>query len=116
MIQPITPQQVGQTKGALFPPKVVQAFNELIASHYVGNRSSFTQDDVISRITSLTLTDPDITNPETAVANLRKAIFKRGWLNVEAYYEDAGWKVEYDKPAYDETYPARFTFTRADCG
>jgi hypothetical protein len=31
-------------------------------------------------------------------------------LDIEDTYREAGWKVEYDKPAYCENYPANFTF------
>jgi hypothetical protein len=37
-------------------------------------------------------------------------IFEKGLLDVETVYERAGWKVTYDKPAYNETYPATFRF------
>jgi hypothetical protein len=40
----------------------------------------------------------------------REDVFKNGWLNVEHLYETHGWKVEYDKPAYNEDYPATFKF------
>lgn len=33
------------------------------------------------------------------------------WLNFEGAYRRAGWKVEFDKPGYNESYPATFKFT-----
>jgi hypothetical protein len=41
----------------------------------------------------------------------RNEIFKKGWLDVEEIYGKAGWKVEYDKPGYNEDYAAHFIFT-----
>jgi hypothetical protein len=38
--------------------------------------------------------------------------FKRGLLDVEDAYRKAGWKVEYDKPGYNETYEASFKFRK----
>jgi hypothetical protein len=32
-------------------------------------------------------------------------------LDIEPIYREAGWIVEYDKPAYCENYDANFTFT-----
>ncbi len=32
------------------------------------------------------------------------------WLNVEELYRAQGWTVTYDKPGYNESYPATFTF------
>ena len=42
----------------------------------------------------------------------RNEIFNKGWLNIEEVYRSAGWKVNYDKPAYNESYDAYFTFER----
>ncbi len=112
MTKPITPSEVGAVKGNIFPPEVFQAFNELIAASYTNGSARVTQDAVIARITLLTITDPDTPNPEEAVAKLRRTIFDKGWLNVESFYEDAGWAVQYDKPGFSESYPATFTFTK----
>jgi len=40
----------------------------------------------------------------------RAEIFDKGWLNVEEVYRAAGWAVEYDKPGFNESYSATFTF------
>ena len=32
------------------------------------------------------------------------------WLNFEPVFRKAGWKVEYDSPAYNESYEPTFTF------
>jgi hypothetical protein len=40
----------------------------------------------------------------------RQAIFDNDYLDFEAAYEAKGWRVTYDKPGYNETYPASFLF------
>jgi hypothetical protein len=45
-------------------------------------------------------------------AYFQSEVYAKGWLNFEAIYEEAGWKVVYDKPGYNETYDANFTFTK----
>lgn len=103
-MRPITPAQVGEAKGSIFPPEVIQAFNECIASHFVRESANFTQKEVKARIVELMQKrDPHFH---------QSMILQRGWLNVEAYYESVGWKVSYDKPAYCENYDANFTFTQ----
>lgn len=37
----------------------------------------------------------------------------REHLDVEDVYRAAGWEVTYDKPGYNETYDATFTFRSA---
>lgn len=107
-MKPITPSEVAQTKGSVLPPEVIQAFNELIASYCIDGCAVLKQEDVIERIIQLMA----ISNPDTDRAILRPLIFEKGWLNVEPLFEAAGWKVEYDKPGYCETYPATFTFIK----
>jgi hypothetical protein len=85
-------------------PDFVIAFNAAILRNLTGGmsepRASFTQDEVIGMMCG---SRPDI-NPEE--------IFAKGWLNIESIYEQQGWIVNYDKPGYNETYAATFTFVK----
>lgn len=40
----------------------------------------------------------------------KQEILGNGWLDFEVVYEEAGWDVVYDKPGYNESYGANFTF------
>jgi hypothetical protein len=92
MTKPITPLEAASKKQV--PDKVLEAFNELI----VERSGVVPQEAVLLRILSAM---PDVT---------RAQIFERGWLNIEEIYSAAGWKVTYDKPAYNENHEASFTF------
>ena len=100
MTKPISPDELGAYQQKTFPPGVFEAFNELIASKWTGCSATVKQDDVISLITAKT------------GGYSRSHIFSQGWLNVEEAYRAQGWDVEYDKPAYNESYDASFTFKR----
>ena len=39
-----------------------------------------------------------------------KTIYDNNWLDIEDIFREAGWKVTYDKPAYNESYDAYFKF------
>lgn len=97
MSKPITPNEVGAHKRVIFPDFVFDAFNHMIAAKSVNGRSSFQQEEVIEKIMELG-------------GVRRELVFDNNWLDVEAAYEDAGWSIEYDKPGYNENYPAIFTF------
>lgn len=105
MVKPIRPSDIPTSKKAAIPDFVIEAFNVLIARNYIKGRSTFTQNEVIEEIlkttTNLVLTDKE----------LREEIFQMGWLNVEDLFKAEGWRVEYDKPGYNEDYAARFIFT-----
>ena|SRR3989344_552940 len=97
-VRPITPGEIAKTKRVSIPDEVFEAFNELIVEHFSGNSATIRQADVVALIEKKGLDCKDI--------------FKKGWLNVEGVYGKAGWSVTYDKPGYNEIYPATFTFTR----
>jgi len=100
MVNPITPEQAIKQKDASIPDFVIEEFNkQIIENLSVGRRivtSTFRQEDV-----------------EKAIRERCEAgQFKYRWLDVEDMYRNCGWKVEYDKPGYNESYPATFTFSR----
>lgn len=92
---PILPEQVAEIRA-----KQIPLVNELIAKGYVNGRSTVYQDDVTSLITERLGVDKSV-------------VYKEHWLGVEEIFRATGkWKVEYDKPAYCESYRAYFIFTR----
>jgi hypothetical protein len=99
MIKPIKPHDVAKLKEERLPDQVILAFNEAIADNWKGTYASFRQDDIADRI-KLKMGINDST------------IFDKCYLNVEDIYRAAGWKVEFDSPAYCETYPAIFKFSK----
>lgn len=104
MTKPISPKEVAACKAKSFPAFVFEAFNELIASKYTMGRATVKQNDVIALILQKANSglDEDILT--------RGDIFDKGYLNVEEVYREQGWKVSYDKPAYNESYAAYFEF------
>jgi len=96
--KPITPAEVVKLKVALIPDKIIEAFNELIAENYSGEYSSFTEKRVVARIVKKGISSSEV--------------YANHWLDVEDVYRKGGWKVEYDKPGYNEDYEATFTFKK----
>lgn len=94
--RPITPDEVTQLQRDIFPPEVFETFNQMIAEKLLDGEAHIRQDDVVEQL---------------AIKGLERAlIFRKGWLNVEEMYREAGWQVRYDKPAYNETGDAYFSF------
>ena len=100
VVKPITPGEVTQKKAESLPPEVLEAFNELIAENWDGRESTFKLSEAVARIRKK-VTVPKGESPGD-----------KGWLDIEDIYRKAGWKVEYDQPAYNETYPATYTFSK----
>jgi hypothetical protein len=80
-----------------FPDFVIESFNECIVASKLKNSTTVKQDDVMDLICAKS-------------GETRQKVFDNHWLDVEQYYRNAGWIVTYDKPAYNESYKAYFTF------
>src|SRR3989338_5420223 len=97
-VSPIRPDEVAKEQSITFPDAVFESFNALILQNFVNGYATIKQEDVVTLMVDKGLVVNDI--------------FKKGWLNVEEAYQQAGWKVKYDKPGYNESYPATFEFKR----
>lgn len=108
-VRPITPEDVAKLKQQITPDFVLEAFNEMIAQKWDGREAVVHQDDVVKLIRAKMANNAAVLDPEVRHEN---KIYDNNWLDVEPIYRAAGWAVEYDKPAYCETYRAFFTFKR----
>ena len=97
-VAPISPSDVAGAKERTFPNEVLESFNELITQKFSGGSATIQQDDVVKLMVQKGLDHGEIID--------------KGWLDVEDVYRASGWHVEYDKPGFNETYPATFTFKR----
>lgn len=100
MTRPIRPSEVLGAKTSSVPEDVFEAFNELIIENWSGVVAIIRQEKIIERIK---FKMPGVS---------RAQIFDRGWLDIEDAYRAEGWKVDYDRPAYNESYEASFRFAR----
>lgn len=98
-MEPIKPSDISEYKKNNAPEKVIEAWNTVIARNFRANRySQFTLDELVDEI-------------YYATGASRRSMLDKGWLDLEEIYIAAGWKVEFDKPGYNESYAANFTFT-----
>lgn len=98
-IKPISPDEIAEAKQGVIPGYVFAAVNDMIARCYSSGYARFTQDDLIEEIQSRTTVS-------------RTTLFQKGYLNFEEAYRAQGWSVVYDKPGYNESYKANFTFKK----
>lgn len=99
MVKAITPQQAEQARISNIPDGVIECFNDAIQENIdMYGRARVDQDDVVKKIAS-------------KMGVRRQVVFDKGWLDVESIFREAGWKVNYDKPGYNESYNAYFEFS-----
>jgi hypothetical protein len=96
-VAPLRPEDVPAARKAVLPDVVITVWNRLIAENWRGSFSVVRQDAAVSAL--------------AASAGSEQAVFDRDWLEIEDIYRSEGWDVVYDKPAYNESYPATFKFT-----
>ena len=93
--RPLSPNEVQQKWTSQVPGEIFEAINSLLVEKWHGNESQIFiyQKEIIDRV------------------NIPKdEIYKNHWLDIEPFYEEMGWTVLYDQPAYCESYESNFTF------
>jgi hypothetical protein len=99
VVLPITPQEILDDLPNIIPSFVFEAVNNLLKKKFRGDSVDIIQDDIMDEIDRLQNTYS------------RQEIFDNKWMDFEKVYRDNGWKVEYDKPGYNENYRAYFRFS-----
>ena len=107
MTKPITPDQVQSEKDLTIPDEIIKVFNHLIVKNWDGRCSIVYQDELLEVVE-----EAFDANGKGITRQMMQMIFDNRWLDVEPLFKEAGWNVEYDKPAYCESYPATFKFTK----
>lgn len=104
-IKPLTPAEVSKYKLTSIPSYVIDAFNKLIIKYWSepNKQSIVMQDSVVQMIRELA-------SQSLGLELTDNFIYDNNMLDIEALYRSKGWTVVYDKPAYNESYEASFTF------
>ncbi|MGZ8924599.1 MAG: hypothetical protein ACXW2E_01820 [Nitrososphaeraceae archaeon] len=97
-IRPINPNDIEKVVGSRIPDAIIKTVNELIIENWDGSEAIILQKNIIQRSQELF--------PSTVRFNYK-------WLNIESLFESVGWKVKYDKPAYNESYEPFFVFSKS---
>lgn len=100
MVKPITPEEVQDKKNDTIPSEVVEAFNELIVENWSKVQARVTQRAAVVRIKKKLPAIP------------LNDLYENNWLDVEALYRKAGWKVSYESPSMDESFEPYYIFSK----
>lgn len=93
----ISPTEAKKFKVETIPAVVFDAVNELLSLNLSSGRAHISQPQLVEKITSKGIARADI--------------FANNWLSFSPVYEAQGWKVVYDRPAYNESGEAHWVFT-----
>ncbi len=99
-VKPLSPAEARATHAKTIPDAVIRAVNNRLVNAGDAARVVIRQDELVEEL-------------ENAGLN-RKQIFDQHWLDFEDLFRAQGWKVVYDKPGFNESYEATWTFTTPD--
>jgi hypothetical protein len=93
--RPLKPSEITKFKAkVVIPPEVFDIWNRAIADAWDGEKAIVQQVTVNTKLKALTIP------------------YDKIWLDIEDVYGEHGWKVYYDRPAYNEDYEPTFKFTK----
>jgi len=96
---PITPDEAIRSHHRSIPVEIIEIFNGMISEKISGSgRAVIYLDEVSKRCVD-------------AGIDKQEAMDKK-WFDVEPMFREAGWKVEYDQPGYNESGRAHYVFSR----
>ena len=99
-IKPMSPQDIYDELETIIPSYVIVAVNNLLQLNYRGEYEiKISQKDILAEILKLA--------PEGVT---EKVILKNKYLDFEPLFQKYGWKIEYDKPGFNESYEPIFKF------
>lgn len=84
------------------PEFVIEAVNNILKKEYRGDSVTILQKEIMTEVMNL----------RTDLSLSKEDIYKNHWLDFEPLFRKNGWNVSYDKPGYNESYEARFTFSK----
>ncbi len=97
MTAAITPGQVKKKLGTAIPEAVIEAVNELLIANMDSDMDC-------------TLKRGEVERAIKARMGVKEVDMK--WLDFEPVFRRAGWKVEYDRPGYNESYEGYWKFSQ----
>jgi len=100
------PREIQVNKNNNIPDEMIQAANELLAENLdVHSDATFTSKALTRRYREL------VAGSEATEEMIAGIKIEMRWLDIEDRYRRKGWDVEYDKPAYNETYDGYYEFS-----
>lgn len=97
--RPIKPEEVRARRIDFIPSIIFETINTMICEKFDGKYATLKQEDILNRVC----------NESSGLT--RQEIFNKHYLDIiKSFYREQGWKVEYDKPGYNESYHAIFKF------
>lgn len=97
MVNPLSPAEAKAAHLHTLPGEVIKAVNDRLVRAGDASKIIIRQNELVDELAAMGF-DRDI-------------LFRDHLLDFEDLFRERGWNVVYDKPGYNETYSAYWTFT-----
>lgn len=97
----LSPEEAIERFKSEIPEEVLECWNNLIVKNMTMQNGKTVSVFKLSELKQ---------NICVAMKSGSETVKERGWLDLEDVFREKGWKVEFDKPAYNETYEPVFRF------
>lgn len=99
MATPLTPAEAKKNKNTTLHPSMVEAVNYFLLNYDGHQKLIINQQKLVEKFLEL---EPSYT---------QQRVYEENLLDIESTFRKHGWKIKYDKPAYDESYVPFFIFS-----
>jgi len=105
-VKPISPDEAYKERVFSIPDEIIETVNQLLIKNVSkGGHATILQKDIESLALGKFLANGKVVSASS--------MYENGWLDFEDQFRAAGWKVEYDRPGYGDSYDANFKFSKA---
>lgn len=105
-VKPISPDEAYKERVFSIPDEIIEAVNNLLIKNVSkGGYATILQKDIEALALGKFLANGKVVSVSS--------MYENNWFDFEDLFRAAGWKVEYDRPAYNESYDASFKFSKA---
>lgn len=101
-MKPLKPEEAVK----LISDQMIETVNRMIRENLKGRYASFRQDELVQKYV-------EMHHPNASKSERKRVVdelFEKKQLDFEQIYRSLGWKVEYDKPGYNEPGEPVFKF------
>ena len=103
-VKPISPDDINEGKLTHLPDSILEALNKLITQEFNGRIATIKQEKIVEVFMLAGANGAPLT---------RNDIFEKGYLNFVPLYRASGWKIDIDRPGYNESYDTVYTFEKS---
>lgn len=103
----LKPKEVAPSIASCIPEYVVEVYNDLIRKNFNGHSAQVKLEDAKQAVSRAVVQQ----NPEFELSVARSFAEENRYWDIEPIFEDAGWKVEFNKKCIGDNFDSHYVFS-----